>query len=97
MNHSPQATVILKPDREKPVRQGHPWIFSGAIQRLPDQAQDGDIVAVCDAPWRMVGPRLSQSRQPDPGASAQLGSKEIIDEDFWRRKIEPVDRSLAMN
>ncbi len=26
--------IILKPNRDKPVRQKHPWIFSGAIERI---------------------------------------------------------------
>lgn len=87
MNHSPLATVILKPDREKPVRQGHPWIFSGAIQRLPEQAQDGDIVAVSDArgAWLAQG-YLNRASQIQVRLLS-WDSKEIIDEHFWRRKL----------
>lgn len=87
MNHNPQATVILKPDREKPVRQGHPWIFSGAIQRLPEQAQDGDIVAVCDArgAWLAQG-YLNRASQIQVRLLS-WDSKEVIDEHFWRRKL----------
>jgi 23S rRNA (cytosine1962-C5)-methyltransferase len=42
------ATVMLKRGRAKPVLQKHPWIFSGAIGSLPDEAIDGDIVRVVD-------------------------------------------------
>lgn len=38
--------VILKAEREKPVIQNHPWIFSGAIERIAGEPQDGDIVDV---------------------------------------------------
>ena len=41
--------VILKPDREKPVIQNHPWIFSGAIERIDGEPEDGDIVDVLDS------------------------------------------------
>jgi 23S rRNA G2069 N7-methylase RlmK/C1962 C5-methylase RlmI len=26
--------VYLKKGREKPIKNGHPWIFSGAIQKV---------------------------------------------------------------
>ncbi len=39
------ASVILKPGKDKPVRQRHHWIFSGAIKSTPDFS-DGDILPV---------------------------------------------------
>jgi len=38
--------VFLKPKKEGPVRRFHPWIFSGALHKRSDQAEDGDIVGV---------------------------------------------------
>ena len=38
--------VILKPDKDKPIRGFHPWIFSGAIDRLDDDYKTGDLVKV---------------------------------------------------
>ena len=40
--------VILKSGRDKPVRQRHPWIFSGAISSLPAGVEDGDLVRIGD-------------------------------------------------
>lgn len=40
--------IILKPQREKPIIQNHPWIFSGAIERIVGDPQDGDIVDIYD-------------------------------------------------
>ena len=42
------ADVLLKPGRDKAIRNRHPWIFSGAIERVKGQAEDGDVVAVRD-------------------------------------------------
>lgn len=42
------ARVVLKPGREKPVRQRHPWVFSGAIARIEGQPEDGDAIDVVD-------------------------------------------------
>ncbi|HSR29157.1 MAG TPA: 23S rRNA (cytosine(1962)-C(5))-methyltransferase RlmI, partial [Anaerolineae bacterium] len=43
-----KGTVVLKQGREKPVRNRHPWIFSGAVRRIEGDAQDGDLVRVTD-------------------------------------------------
>lgn len=69
------------------MRQGHPWIFSGAIQHLPEQAEDGDIVAVCDArgAWLAQG-YLNRASQIQVRLLS-WDQKEIIDEHFWQRKL----------
>ena len=36
--------VILKKGKEKAVLQRHPWLFSGAIERVKGKPADGDIV-----------------------------------------------------
>jgi 23S rRNA (cytosine1962-C5)-methyltransferase len=41
--------IILKTGREKSVRLGHPWIFSGAVERVDGPAGSGDTVEVLSA------------------------------------------------
>ncbi|PJJ84089.1 class I SAM-dependent rRNA methyltransferase [Mucilaginibacter auburnensis] len=36
--------VVLKRDKEKAVFQRHPWVFSGAIERVKGKPTNGDIV-----------------------------------------------------
>ena len=43
------ARVIIKTGRDKPIRQRHPWIFSGAIERIDKDAVDGGLVEVVTA------------------------------------------------
>jgi 23S rRNA (cytosine1962-C5)-methyltransferase len=38
--------VILKPGREKSVQRRHPWIFSGAIERVEGEPASGETVEV---------------------------------------------------
>ncbi len=57
-NSSEHPDVHLLPGKEKPIRQGHPWVFSGAIARIevdntPPAA--GDWVRVLDAKGRFLG------------------------------------------
>ena len=40
--------VILKPGKEKALRQRHPWIFSGAVAELPS-FENGEILSVFSA------------------------------------------------
>lgn len=38
--------VIIKPNKEGSLKRFHPWVFSGAIQKLPDSVEEGEIVSV---------------------------------------------------
>ena len=49
-----EAVVHLKPGRDKSVREGHPWIFSGAVGRLEGPG-DAPLVRVMDAVGRPLG------------------------------------------
>jgi 23S rRNA (cytosine1962-C5)-methyltransferase len=40
------ADLILKPGRDYPVLNRHPWIFSGAVDEVRDDPSSGEIVAV---------------------------------------------------
>lgn len=38
--------IYLKRGKEDSLRRYHPWVFSGAIQRMDDGIGEGDIVRV---------------------------------------------------
>ena len=38
--------IILKPGKEESVLRHHPWVFSGAISKLPSDLNEGDLVEV---------------------------------------------------
>ena len=40
--------IFLKPTRDAPIRRGHPWIFSGAIERYEGDDQGVAVVDVYD-------------------------------------------------
>lgn len=48
-------TIILKKGKHESVMRHHPWIFSGAIQRLPENLEEGDLVSVRDAEGNPLG------------------------------------------
>ncbi|HRE14016.1 MAG TPA: class I SAM-dependent rRNA methyltransferase [Usitatibacteraceae bacterium] len=41
-----ESRLVLKPGREKSLRHRHPWVFSGAIERIDGQPAAGDTVVV---------------------------------------------------
>lgn len=45
----PYKTIVLKRGKADSLRRFHPWVFSGAIQTLPDDLREGEIVRVEDA------------------------------------------------
>jgi 23S rRNA (cytosine1962-C5)-methyltransferase len=54
--------LVLKPGREKSVLRRHPWIFSGAIERVAGEPETGATVAVRSADgaflaWAAYSPR----------------------------------------
>ncbi len=41
-------TIILKPKKEESLQRFHPWVFSGAIQRIEGSPTEGELVEVLD-------------------------------------------------
>jgi 23S rRNA (cytosine1962-C5)-methyltransferase len=54
MTTIPSNCVILKPGKEKAIRQRHHWIFSGAVQTLPS-FENGDILPIHAADGALLG------------------------------------------
>jgi 23S rRNA (cytosine1962-C5)-methyltransferase len=80
------ALVRLKPNRDKPVRQGHPWIFSGAIERIPSSAVDGELVDVADAAGHWLGCGYL-NRHSQIQVRLLAWEDRPIDEAFWRERL----------
>ena len=49
-----ERAVFLKRNRDKAIRRRHHWIFSGAVQSLPD-FEDGDILPVVSNDGELLG------------------------------------------
>ena len=79
--------IILKVGKEKSLLRKHPWIFSGAIQRVEGAPNIGDTVQVCAADGGFLA---HAAYNPQSNIAARVWSwdeKENIDADFFRRKI----------
>ena len=81
------GTVILKHGREKPVRNRHPWIFSGAIRRIEGSVEDGDLVRVVDSRGRYLATGYLNRRSQIVVRLLTWNPEEEVDNDFWRRRL----------
>jgi 23S rRNA (cytosine1962-C5)-methyltransferase len=75
--------LILKEGKEKSVLNRHPWIFSGAVQHLPN-AQAGDVVAVYSARKQRLGTGFIDSASQIVCRVFHFGADTFpADEEFW--------------
>jgi 23S rRNA (cytosine1962-C5)-methyltransferase len=88
--------LILKKGRDKPVRQRHPWIFSGAVQQMPEMAppspdaepiQNEDIVAVLDHAGNFLAWGYFNPASQICVRLLSWDANERIDGDFWYARL----------
>jgi 23S rRNA (cytosine1962-C5)-methyltransferase len=49
------AKIILKKGKEESLERFHPWVFSGAIDRIDRSVEEGDLVAVQKNDGKIIG------------------------------------------
>jgi len=79
--------VQLAVGKDKPVRQLHPWVFSGAIRQTHGAPEPGEVVEVVDArgDWLARGYYNPKSQIVVRILSWDHGEK--IDREFWARRL----------
>lgn len=78
--------IILKQGKEKSVLRFHPWIFSGAIEAVTKELNNGEIVEVYDSKKQY----LATGHYQDEGSIAVRVfsfEKKEINEEFWKEKF----------
>ena len=74
--------IKLKKGKEVSMARKHPWVFSGAIQQMPKDIQDGDLVDVWSYDMKYLGTGHYQG-----GGSIAVRvisfTKRTIDQSFW--------------
>jgi len=81
------ADVLLKPGRDKAIRSRHPWVFSGAIERVKGQAEDGEIVTVRDSKGAFLARGYLNRRSQIVVRLLSWDEREQVDEAFWAGRI----------
>jgi 23S rRNA (cytosine1962-C5)-methyltransferase len=81
------TTVFLAPAKDRPVRQRHPWIFSGAIDRVEGPIVLGDLVDVADARGEWLARGYFNPRSQIEVRLLTWERAEPVDAAFWRRRL----------
>lgn len=79
--------IVLKAGREKPVHNRHPWIFSGAIERVRGTPEPGDLVDVLNADGHFLAQAYFNPHSQIRARILTWNREEVIDEDFWRTRL----------
>lgn len=82
------SQVILKKGREKSVHNRHPWIFSGAIDRIEGNPADGDVVDVWDSRARFIARGIINQQSQIVVRILTWDQDVLIGEGFWRGRLE---------
>lgn len=81
----PYKTIVLKRGKADSLRRFHPWVFSGAIQTLPDDLKEGEIVRVEDASSQF----LAVGHYQIGSIAIRILSFEdiVVDDTFWDERL----------
>lgn len=80
------VTIRLKPGKERPVAQGHPWIFSGAIADPDPSWEPGTLVAIESAGGEFLGRGYVNPRCAIAVRVLTRGP-EAVDRAFFERRV----------
>ena len=86
-NAAAQPGITLNAGREKSLLRRHPWVFSGAVERVDGAPHSGDTLPVRDAAGNFLA---WAAYNPDSQITARVWSwreDEVIDAEFFRRRI----------
>ena len=81
-------SVKLKKGKEKAVRQLHPWVFSGAIDQIKGNPENGDIIRVTDSNNDFLAYGFFNSKSRVAVRLLEWNLETEINESWWRRKIK---------
>ncbi len=79
--------VTLKAGREKSLRQRHPWIFSGAIERVEGNPATGTVVVVHSADGAFLASAAWSPQSQIRGRVWSFDARDTIDAEFLRRRV----------
>jgi 23S rRNA (cytosine1962-C5)-methyltransferase len=80
-------TIHLHPGKEKPVRQRHPWIFSGAIERTRGEIAPGGLADVLDTRGDWLARGYTNPRSQIVVRILTWDRDEALGPDFWRGRL----------
>ncbi len=85
-------TITLKPGKEKSLRRHHPWVFSGALARMPKQLTPGETVEILTHDGQFLARGAVSPHSQISVRIWSFAADEAIDASFFRDRLQ---RALA--
>ncbi|MFC2023854.1 class I SAM-dependent rRNA methyltransferase [Chloroflexota bacterium] len=82
------ATVVLRPGREKPILNRHPWVFSGAVRSIDGKVDDGGLVRVVDREGAYLATGYLNRRSQIVVRILTWDPQAEVGVDFWRSRLQ---------
>lgn len=79
--------IYLKSGREKTLLKGHPWIFSGAIEKASPELKSGDIASIWTAQEKPLGLGFYHEKADIAFRLLTYDIHTRIDKVFWTERI----------
>ena len=79
--------VLLKKGKEKAVLQRHPWLFSGAIERVKGKPADGDIVRLLSDRGEFMAYGFYNGQSRVALRLLEWDEAVEVNEDWFRKKV----------
>ncbi|MBQ6767494.1 MAG: class I SAM-dependent rRNA methyltransferase [Prevotella sp.] len=79
-------TIWLKRGKEESLRRFHPWVFSGAIQHIDGQPEEGDVVRVVTAAGEFIA--VGHYQQGSITVRVLTFRDVAVDDAFWYARLE---------
>src|ERR1700712_6136892 len=79
--------IKLKKGKEKAVLQRHPWVFSGAIDKINGKPENGDVVKVCNAKDDFLAYGYFNDQSRVAIRLLEWSENELINEAWYEQKI----------
>ena len=80
--------LILKKGREKSLKRRHPWVFSGAIERVSGKPAPGETVEVLDAAKKPLALAAFSPKSQIRARVWSFDAAEAIDAGFFRKRLQ---------
>ncbi|MFA6276670.1 MAG: class I SAM-dependent rRNA methyltransferase [Pedobacter sp.] len=87
--------IKLKKGKEKAVLQRHPWVFSGALEKIKGTPENGDVVKVCSANNDFLAYGYYNDQSRVAVRLLEWDENQVIDEVWYGQKINTAIESRA--
>ena len=84
---SPQPVLVLKAGRDKSIKRRHPWVFSGAVEKVIGDPQSGDTVMVRSAEGQQLGQAAYSPQSQIRGRMWIFDAAAKVDAAFLRERV----------